>query len=71
MQIYTDSPAVAAGLQEGDIITALNADDVTTMTELQTKLFEYRPGDEIELTVIREKKEMKVSITLAEQKQIK
>lgn len=64
-QIYTNSPAVKAGLQEGDIITAVDGDEVSTMKSLQAKLFKYRPGDTITLTIERNKAEHKVELTLA------
>ena len=48
----------------GDIITDLNDEKITPDKSLITILQKYKPGDEIELTVIRNKKEFKVKLTL-------
>ncbi len=64
-QIYTNSPAAEAGLQEGDIITALDGEDIKDMSSLQKKLVQYRPGDKITLTIERNKANQNVELTLA------
>lgn len=67
IQIYTSSPASNAGLQEGDIITAINGTDVSDMSELKKQLVKYRPGDKITLTYERNKQTSTVEVTLAAQ----
>jgi S1-C subfamily serine protease len=64
VQIYSDSPAAAAGLREGDIITGLEDKKINTMTQLISGLFKYRPGDTVKLSVIRDQREMDVTVTL-------
>lgn len=64
VQIYSDSPAAAAGLREGDIITGLEDKKINTMTQLISGLFKYRPGDTVKLSVIRDQREMNVTVTL-------
>ena len=56
--------AKAAGMQAGDVIIEINGEKVTSMNNLNTKLIQYRPGETVELTVIREKKEMKFKVEL-------
>jgi len=61
----TDSGgALAAGLKSGDIITQVNGKTVKTMTELQETIAQYRPGDKVDVTYLRDKKEKKVQVTL-------
>jgi len=48
----------------GDIITKLNEKLITTTRELQTELGQYKPGDEISLTILRDTKETIVKVTL-------
>ena len=48
------SAAARAGLEQGDIITAFNGTDLTTMDELQELLAECAPGDQVTLTVQRQ-----------------
>jgi S1-C subfamily serine protease len=64
VQIYTDSPAAKSGMKEGDIITELEDKKVETMTQLISDLFQYRPGDEVKLTVLRDGREMTLNVTL-------
>lgn len=50
-QVSQGSPAAAAGLKMGDIITGFNNRQITTMTDLQSILATYRAGEEITLTI--------------------
>lgn len=56
--------ALAAGLRKGDIIIAVNGKKIRTMTELQETITQYRPGDKVEVTYLRDKKEKNVQVTL-------
>lgn len=56
--------AEAAGMKAGDIITELNGEKVTSMNNLNTKLIQYRPGEKVKLTVMREKKTIEIEVTL-------
>lgn len=56
--------AEAAGVKDGDIITELNGEKVSSMNGLNTKLIQYRPGEKVTLTILRDKKEMKLDVTL-------
>lgn len=64
VQIYTDSPAAKAGMKEGDVITGLQDKKVDTMTQLISDLFQYRPGDAVKLTVLRNGMTMTLNVTL-------
>ena len=68
--IEKDGPAEKAGLKEGDIITAIDDHEVTTIQELNNyKAQNYNIGDTVTLTVYRDNEEIKVELTLAEQPQ--
>lgn len=56
-QVTSGSPAELAGLQQGDIITAIDGVEVTTMEELQAALEECEVGDTVELSVTRSQNE--------------
>ena len=62
--IIKDSPAAKAGLKEKDIITKVNGILVGSAGSLADLVGEYKPGDTVQLTVIREGNEMTVNITL-------
>jgi S1-C subfamily serine protease len=65
-----DSPAEAAGLREGDLITAIEGDPVEGPRDLADAIAERQPGDRVTLTVSRldedEGEEREVEVTLAE-----
>lgn len=51
-------------LQTNDVIVALNGKKVRTMGEMKGYLAKFRPGDKIQLTVVRDKKEKTFTIVL-------
>lgn len=64
----TDVPdgggALAAGLKTGDIITAINGKKIRTMTELQETITQFRPGDKVKVTYLRDGKTLNTDVTL-------
>lgn len=62
--IVKNSPAAKAGLQNKDIVTAVNGVKVGAAGSLPDLISEYKPGDTVQLTVIREGKEIAVNVTL-------
>ncbi len=49
--VEEDSPAEAAGLEQGDIITSFNGTAVASMEELTKLIADCKPGDNVELGV--------------------
>lgn len=67
--IYVDSfaersPAKEAGIQEGDVIIAINNAKTRSVGELQDLVNRYRPGDKVDVTVLRNNSEKKISVVL-------
>ncbi len=54
----------AAGLQEGDVITAIDGKKVAKMAELQEYLNSKRPGDKVSITYLHKKKSVTKTVTL-------
>jgi len=52
-KLDTDGPAFRSGIRYGDIITAINGQEITTMLSLREELYRCQSGDRIELTVVR------------------
>ena len=52
-QVETDSPAMYAGIQVADIITAVNGDQVKTVAEYEDIIRKHREGDVLSVTVCR------------------
>jgi len=78
-QVQSNSPADEAGLhgsdklatlngQEfavgGDVIIAWNSETLTNMPELQARVRNSKPGDEITLTILRDGKQQELAVTL-------
>lgn len=61
-----DSPAAKAGLQKGDVIIKLGDYKVTRLSDYSDALKNFKPGDVVELTFLREGKENKTKIELIE-----
>lgn len=52
--IAWDSPAMAAGLQNGDVITKIDGEEILTTQAYKNCLLEYKPNTQIEITVKRQ-----------------
>ena len=67
-KVEIQSPAMEVGIAAGDIITRIDWSTVTTTDEFETKLKEYKPGDEVKFTLLRQSgddyKEVSVTVTL-------
>ncbi|PZH04679.1 serine protease [Streptomyces sp. NTH33] len=57
-------PGARAGIKAGDVITAVNGRRVHSGEELIVKTRAHRPGDRLELTVVHNGRERKVSLVL-------
>lgn len=65
--VNDNSSAALAGIREGDVITAINGVKVKTVAQLQEQVNRYRPGDKIQVTLMRGDKSENVSVTLKNQ----
>ncbi|MDB5034584.1 MAG: Trypsin-like serine protease [Chlorobi bacterium] len=64
VELAPDSPASRAGLEFGDVITAINGEMVKTEDGASTLLYDSRVGDTLRLKILRDGKEMEKTITL-------
>ncbi len=64
--VAAGSPAERAGLRPGDVIVEVDGDSIPDATALTTLLAQRRPGDVVELGVIREGERLTLSGTLGE-----
>jgi 2-alkenal reductase len=51
--IPTDGPVATSGIQVGDIITKIGGQALDQDNSLQSILFQYNPGDTVEIEVVR------------------
>lgn len=63
-QISVDGPSKTSGLKVGDIITKVDNISINKMSELRSYIYTKKPGDEVSLTILRNKREKIVKIKL-------
>lgn len=56
--------AVMAGVQKGDVVTAINGKKVNTVTQLMESIRQYRPGDRVNVEVNRKGHHHQYELTL-------
>lgn len=60
------SAADRAGIEEGDIILALDGNELRDWREVTQRILNKRPGDEVEITFVRDRNRQTVSTRLGE-----
>ena len=65
-QVVKDGPSDEAGLQEDDIIVSLNDETVRNWYAFRTKIAAFKPGDRVELGIVREEDERIITVELGE-----
>jgi len=64
--VRKDGPADKAGMQRGDILVHLGPHQIRGVEDLMQVLMERKPGETMHATVIRDGKELELSVTLGE-----
>jgi serine protease Do len=67
-QVQRNSPAEKAGIKIYDIITGINNFKINNETTMIGKLQEFRTGDQLEVKIIREGKQISVKLVLERRK---
>ena len=69
-EVMMESPALAAGIQNGDVIVAVAGNKVTSFREFRAGVFSLQPATIVEITLMRfdgeEYNEIKIEITTGE-----
>ena len=63
-KVDEDGAAADAGLEKGDVITAIDGKKVTKMAEMQEIMYNKRPGEKVTITFIHNKKEKSQTVVL-------
>ena len=63
-EVMSDTPAEAAGLEQGDVITSVDGDRVVDGKSLIVAIRTHQPGETIEFTYLRDGVEQTTEITL-------
>jgi serine protease Do len=67
--VVAGSPASQAGLHPGDLITRIGDVTIDENHSYINALFQYKPGDQVTLEVVRDGKTLQVQVTLGETNQ--
>jgi S1-C subfamily serine protease len=65
MTVETNGPAQKAGLQENDVILAIDGQRLDQDHALTVLLFSRKVGDTVLLTILRDGKQLQVKLVLA------
>ncbi len=60
--VMPDSPAAAAGVREGDILTAMDARPVSTVTDFEMKMRTVTAGETLSLTLVRDGNDIQTAV---------
>ncbi|MNL63891.1 Serine endoprotease DegS [compost metagenome] len=63
--VVKDGPADKAGVKNKDIITKINDKEVGDKGGVASLIGEYKPGDTVQLTILRDGKMLAIRVTLA------
>lgn len=64
VKVNSGYPASDGGLKDGDIITKIDGNNITTVSEFKYELYKHNIGDTIEVTYYRNGKENKTTLKL-------
>jgi len=64
-EVYANSPAQEAGLKRGDVIIRFDGRRITDETRIRTLLAEKKPGDKVNLTILRGRKRLDIKFAVA------
>jgi S1-C subfamily serine protease len=62
--VYKDSPAFKTGIKAGDIITSIDKKDITVPSDIQKIVSYKKPGDKIEISIVRDKKPLTLNVVI-------
>lgn len=68
IQIVVDSAAERAGIEPGDVIVEIDGKDVKDPDDVKRILSGKKPGDRVEMEIVRGKERIRLSAALAEQR---
>ncbi|MFB6347359.1 MAG: Do family serine endopeptidase [bacterium] len=66
VKVMTNSPAADGGLKRGDLILAMDGTSIESPTDLQRRVIQHEPGEQVGVVIQRNGEQKKLTITLGE-----
>jgi serine protease Do len=66
VQVVAGGPAATAGIKEGDVILAIDGQQIDAQNALSEVLFTHQPGDVVNVDIQRGDQQLTIQLTLAE-----
>jgi len=60
--------AAKSGIKKGDVIKKIGTKEISDVAELQEQISQFRPGDKVNIVVLRDEKEIKLPLILKNRK---
>ena len=64
--VTDSSPADAAGIRRGDIITSIGGIEIDENHPFLNTLFNFTPGQQVSITLLRDTKQLTIDLVLSE-----
>ena len=65
-QVNDGSDADKAGLLTGDLVLSIDGKDITSSSQIKTMMNDYKVGDQMKITVLRDNKKETITVTFTE-----
>ena len=63
-RVLKNSPALKAGVQDGDLIVSIDGKNLNTINDLREYIYRKKPGDVVNLSIVRGKNSRVVEVVL-------
>ncbi len=65
-EVVEDGPAIKAGIKSGDIVLAVDNNQINSASELQEMIATKSPGENVKISLIRDNKNLELNVVLKE-----
>ena len=67
--VQDKTPAAESGIKAGEVVTEINGQPVKSVTDFRFRIADFKPGSDVELTLVKDNKPHKIKVKLADRSQ--